>query len=94
MRVKSLIFGGVGRRNNKAHSAPPKVNNLIKCMKYQPIYLPEESDENKEPLFNTKKEAWDYIHKKHCHCGIEIHYNQKEYCEACESEWGIEKVNN
>ena len=59
-------------------------------MKYRPIHLPNEIIDY--PLFDTEKEAWDWIHDKHCHCNNEIQLNDKDYCVACEAEWIVESL--
>lgn len=64
-------------------------------MKYQPVYLAETKNKEllkKQPIFNTKSKAWKYIQDKYCHCEIEIHINQMDYCESCEAEWMVDKI--
>jgi hypothetical protein len=62
-------------------------------MKYQPLYLPATDKKMKEePLFNTEKEAWDYIHKKYCQCQYKPYANGLDYCNSCEAEWMVDKI--
>jgi hypothetical protein len=58
---------------------------------YQPIYLAETENELllDHPLFQTKEEAWDYIHQEFCQCQ---YFNKGDYCEMCEAEWLVDKV--
>ena len=67
---------------------------MTKKAKYQPIYMPTTKDKDllNQPLFDTEKEAWKYIHDTYCHCGIEVHISQKKYCESCEAEWSVDKI--
>jgi hypothetical protein len=64
-------------------------------MSFRPMYLPATDSEwltRPQPIFHTEEEAWDYIHHKYCHCGMEIDPNKDGYCLACEAEWMVEEV--
>jgi len=63
------------------------------CGGYQPVYMPNEENFPDEPIFKTKEEAWSYIIKKHCHCGMEVHLSKKDkHCISCEAEWEVDIV--
>jgi hypothetical protein len=61
-------------------------------MKYQPVYLP--TTDNDEPLFDTEKEAWDYIHKKYCQCECKPYDHGLDYCIMCDAEWMVDEINS
>lgn len=60
-------------------------------MKYIPIYLPADCSDNKdEPVFNTEKEARDWIYERACSCKIKV--GDEKFCEACMAEWDVEEI--
>lgn len=47
-------------------------------------------DWDRQPLFDTENEAWDYIHEMYCQCLAKD--PKDKYCDHCEAEWSVESV--